>query len=157
MKVVKTILVILLVLLVVMQFFQPDLNKAEMVPATDLIVANNVPTEVANTLHQACYDCHSNNTEYPWYFRVAPVSYWMADHIKDGQNHLNFSEFENYSPKRKLHKLDKVSQALTEGWMPLDSYQWMHPEGKLTPEQAKAVIDWVDQYTVAHQIKDLPQ
>lgn len=157
MKVVKTILIILLVLLVIMQFFQPDLNKAEMVPATDLVEANNVPVDVANTLQQACYDCHSNNTEYPWYFRVAPVSYWMASTVKDGKHELNFSEFESYSNKRKLHKLDKVSKSVTEGWMPLDSYQWMHSESHLTPEQIKAVSDWVDRYTVTHQLKNLPQ
>ncbi|WP_273005712.1 heme-binding domain-containing protein, partial [Leeuwenhoekiella blandensis] len=68
-----------------------------------------------------CYDCHSNQTTYPWYSNLAPASFYLEDHIKDGKRHLNFSEWEQYSAKRKDHKLDELIEEVEREGMPLES------------------------------------
>lgn len=157
MKFVKIILVILFIILVIIQFFPPEKNKSEMIAQADITNVTNIPENVANTLQTACYNCHSNNTEYPWYDNIAPVSYWMASHIKGGKKDLNFSKFGDYSKKRQLHKLDEVAELAQKRIMPLESYTWMHDEAKLSNQQIKELIQWIDAYTVAHQLKDIPQ
>lgn len=132
----------LLLIFMVMQFFQPDKNNNSVVLSNDISAVVSVPGDVNLILHAACYDCHSNNTEYPWYTNIQPVGWWLNSHIKDGKRHLNFNEFSAYTTERKKEKLEEVAKSLKEGWMPLQSYTWMHKDAKLTDAQKKIVIDW---------------
>ena len=144
MKIVKKIAIILLIVLVGMQFYRPDKN----ISGGDYVAAFETETkpspEVKEILKTACYDCHSANTKYPWYNNIAPVSYWLADHIEDGREHLDFSDWENYDAKKKDHKLEEVIEEVKEGEMPLNEYTWTHAEADLSQEQISALLSWAE-------------
>ncbi|NER11966.1 cytochrome C [Leptobacterium flavescens] len=153
MKIVKKILVLLLIVLVIMQFIRPEKNTSDTVPATDFITMTNPSEEIKGILKTACYDCHSNNTVYPWYNNIAPVSYWLADHVKDGKKHLNFSDWGNYDQKRKAHKLEELVEEVKEHKMPLNSYLWMHKDAKLDDAQIEALTSWAQDLRFVYQLK----
>ncbi len=157
MKIIKKILVLLLIALVVMQFIRPEKNLDETTHLAAFLEETQPTEEVAVLLENACYDCHSNNTKYPWYAEVAPVSYWLDDHIEDGKRHLNFSDWASYSKKKKDHKMEEVIEYVKEGWMPLNSYTWVHEEAKLTDAETKKLLDWAEQMRIIYQLGDLPQ
>ena len=98
--------------------------------------------EVQNILSKACYDCHSNNTNYLWYSNFTPVNYWMADHIVEGKEELNFSEWSSYSTKRKKHKMEEVYEEVEKKHMPISPYLITHSEANLTDEEIKLIVDW---------------
>src|SRR5213592_2028705 len=94
------ILLVLLLLLIVIQFVRPEKNQSTGVSANDITTKYAVPTAVQSVLKRACFDCHSNNTTYPWYDNIQPVAWWLNHHIEEGKDELNFSEFTTYSPKK---------------------------------------------------------
>ncbi len=141
-------------LVIGIQFIRPTANQNPEVAATDITQVYTVPAEVKGILVQSCYDCHSNNTRYPWYAHIQPVGWWLSSHIEDGKKHLNFSEFGTYAAKKANHKLEEVEEAVTDGWMPLDSYLWVHHEARLTPEQARAVATWARQLRAGEPISE---
>lgn len=122
--------------LVVMQVIRPERDNP---PVTGDVGA---PPEVAALLKRACYDCHSNETVWPWYTNVAPVSWFTAHHVHEGRGELNFSEWAGYADKRKRHKLEEIEEQVRTGEMPIDNYVWMHPEAKLTDEEKKVIEAW---------------
>lgn len=142
MKIIKKILLALLVVFLAMQFYRPQKNVSDTVPSTDLLLVEQPPAELAGIFKAACYDCHSNNTKYPWYNHIAPVSFLLADHVKEGKKHLNFSEWESYSAKKKAHKMEECIEEVKERHMPMESYVWMHPEAKLTDAQIAMLTEW---------------
>ena len=139
----KKIITGVLLVLFVMQLLQPEKNKSEGIDESDISNTYEMPESVHQVLVQKCYDCHSNNTRYPWYVHVQPVGWWLASHIKEGKEHLNFSAFKSYDQKKASHKLEELSEAVTEGWMPLESYLWLHREAKVTPEETKLINNWI--------------
>ncbi len=151
MKIVKKILVVLLIAFVLMQFYRPDKNESTEVPDTDIIVMTSPPEAVKNILKTSCYDCHSNNTVYPWYNTIAPVSYWLDDHVEHGKGHLDFSEWGTYSAKKKAHKLEELIEMVKADEMPLNSYLWMHGDAKLSEDQVKTLVDWADKLRISYQ------
>ncbi len=157
MKIVKKIAVGLLVVFIAMQFYRPEKNQAQGEHTAQFLTETNPSKEVKIILQQTCYDCHSNNTEYPWYNNVAPVSYWLADHVKDGKKHLNFSDWSNYDVKKKDHKLEELVEMVEDGSMPLNEYTWTHEEAKLTEEQRNGVIAWAKQTRALYQLNQQPK
>ena len=141
-KIVKPSLMVLAGILVVLQFFRGTPPEVRIDNPNDLIANEIVSAEVATLLRTACYDCHSRESNYPWYSNVTPVSWFMYDHIRHAREELNFSDWATMSKKRKLHKLEEISEEVMEGEMPLPSYTPMHPEAKLTIEQRKLISDW---------------
>ncbi|MEZ5054504.1 MAG: heme-binding domain-containing protein [Chitinophagales bacterium] len=138
----KKIGLTVLVLLVAIQFIHPKKNISQEISASDITNVRTVPNDVLQILQTACYDCHSNNTVYPWYNTIQPVAWWMNKHINNGKRHLNFSEFGNYDTKKANHKLDEVIETLEKDEMPLFSYVIIHRDAKLSDAQKKLVIDW---------------
>ncbi|MFD0862424.1 heme-binding domain-containing protein [Sungkyunkwania multivorans] len=157
MKIVKKILVALLIIFVVMQFIRPEKNIDSTDHLSAFIQETKPSAEVENILKKACYDCHSNHTVYPWYAEVAPVSYWLDDHIEHGKGHLNFSAWDTYSVKKKDHKMEEVIEYVENRWMPLNSYTWGHAEAKLTDEQIQTITDWAKALRLTYQLADRPQ
>ncbi len=157
MKIVKKVALALLVVFVALQFYRPEKNQAQGNHTALFITQTNPSPDVKLILQESCYDCHSNNTEYPWYNNVAPVSYWLSNHIKDGKKHLNFSDWGNYDDEKKDHKLDEVVQMIEAGEMPLNEYTWTHETAKLTEEQQKAVIAWANKTRLLYQLEQKPQ
>ena len=131
---------LLLVVLVVMQFIRPDKNNGGLEGITAFKSDTKPSDEVFMILKQNCFDCHSDSTKYPWYAEIAPVSYWLADHVKEGKGDFNMSAWETYSTKKKDHKLEELVEEVEEGEMPLNSYTWVH--GKLSKEDQELLIQW---------------
>jgi hypothetical protein len=97
----------------------------------------------AQVLVRACGNCHSNHTDWPWYSHVAPVSWWIAGHVREGRERLDFTEWETYSPRQRRNKLESICGLISTGRMPPRLYGSMHPEAKLTETEKKAVCAWV--------------
>ena len=132
----------LLAFIIVAQFFPIDKTNPESDLANDFITLNNPPPNLADLIKDACYDCHSNHTKYPWYTNVAPVSWWIKGHINHASEHLNFSEWASYDAKKANHKLEECFEMVSDNKMPLKSYVWMHKEAKMTDAQRKELADW---------------
>lgn len=140
----KKIIIGVLMVLLVMQLLQPEKNKSEGIAADDISNTFKMPEAIHVVLVEKCYDCHSNNTRYPWYVHVQPIGWWLASHIKEGKDHLNFSAFKTYSANKATDKLEELSEAITEGWMPLESYLWLHREARVTPKETQLINNWLD-------------
>jgi hypothetical protein len=140
---VKKILIGLLALLIVIQFIRPAKNVGDVITENDISKKYEMPEAVHSIFVQKCYDCHSNNTLYPWYSKVQPVAWWINSHVEEGKEKLNFSEFKSYTEKKANHKLEEVSEAVTDGWMPLDSYVLIHRETKITAEDTEMINAWI--------------
>lgn len=139
----KKILIGLLIVVLLMQIMQPTKNQSELLSSNDISKTYALPAGVHETFVKKCYDCHSNNTQYPWYVHIQPIGWWMASHIKEGKDELDFSEFGTYDSKRANHKLEEISEEIAEGHMPINSYLWIHPEAKVTDEELKAINGWI--------------
>lgn len=144
MKVLKIVAWIALIAFVVIQFFPMDYNQSETLPQTDFMLVNKVPATVEKSLQVSCYDCHSNNTKYPWYNKVQPVAWYLEDHIKEGKAALNFNEWDNYSERRKSSKLRSIIKQIESGEMPLDSYTLIHRDAIFSVEQKAAVLNYME-------------
>jgi len=140
MKIVKKFLVGLLIALVLIQFYRPEKNNAEYRDVKAFETETKANKEIVAILKTNCYNCHSNKTEYPWYAEVAPISFWLNDHIKNGNKHFNVSKWNAYSDKKKDHKLDELIEEVEEGKMPLESYAILH--GSITKEERELLISW---------------
>lgn len=138
----KYVLIVLLVIFGVMQFFTIDKTNPKVDKAKDLISMTNPPDDVEKMLRSACYDCHSNETKYPWYSNMAPVSWFLKDHIDEGREHLNFSVWGDYPEKKANHKLHECEEEVEEQEMPLSSYTWTHGDAKLSADQRKTLANW---------------
>lgn len=138
----KRIGIAFIVLFIVIQVFRINKTITPVNEQTDFMAVTQTNPEVATILKNACYDCHSNQPTYPWYTSVAPVSWWIKNHINEGSKHLNFSIWQTYTVKRKDHKLEECVEMIEEGEMPMNSYTWMNPEAKLTDAQKQLLIDW---------------
>ena len=139
-KILKYVAILALLAFVVMQFIRPDKNSEGYETVMAFEKETKPSTQLAAVLKENCYDCHSAQTRYPWYSEIAPASYWLRDHIKNGHKHFNVSEWEGYSVKKKEHKLEELVEMVEEGEMPLDSYTWIH--GKLEEGDKELMLQW---------------
>lgn len=138
----KKILLGLVVIFVLIQFIQPASNRSSEVSLTDITKEISLPQGIDSSLKKACYDCHSNNTNYPWYSRVQPFGWLLARHIKNGKAELNFNEFGSYSMRRQISKLNGIANSIKDGTMPLGSYEMLHKDARLSDEEKALLIDW---------------
>ncbi|MAP34273.1 MAG: hypothetical protein CME75_00435 [Halomonas sp.] len=145
MKIVKIIAMILLVAFVGIQFVPTARNQSNTVPSTDFMLVNNVPENIQKKLEVSCYDCHSNNTQYPWYNKIQPVAWFLEDHIKEGKAELNFNEWDSLSSRRKASKLRSIIKQIESGEMPLDSYTLIHKDAKVSEAEAEELISFITQ------------
>ncbi len=140
----KILFYLLLFALLLFQFYpKPVKNISAGINANDITFAHHVPVNVQEVLKRSCYDCHSNNTIYPWYSKLQPVALWLGDHIVDAKDELNFSEFGSYSIRRKYRKLEEINNEVKEGEMPLSSYTIIHRSAKLSENQKLLLANWV--------------
>ncbi len=120
-----------------MQFIQTDKTN----PKVDKNIEIKASEEVMKIFKTACYDCHSNETVYPWYSNIAPFSWVVSNHINEGRKALNFSTWENYSDEEKKEHLKDIYRTVYAS-MPLQSYLWIHDDAILTKEQRTMIRDW---------------
>jgi len=135
----KKFIIILVIVLVGIQFIQVDRKN----PPVTLDI--NAPDNIASILRTSCYDCHSNETNWPWYSYIAPVSFLVASDVKDGRKHMNFSEWDKYDGEKKEKFFEEIIEVVEEGEMPLSKYTITHPDAKLDNIKIKLLKDWVTQ------------
>jgi hypothetical protein len=128
--------------LIICQFFRIDKKYASIDPAMEFITVSAAPQEIASLLKTSCYDCHSNEVKYPWYTNVAPVSWWIKNHVNEGSRHLNFSIWGTYNGRRQDKKLKECVEMIEEDDMPMTSYTLIHGDAALNKEQKEKLVTW---------------
>ncbi|WP_299834414.1 heme-binding domain-containing protein [uncultured Tenacibaculum sp.] len=142
MKIIKKAGWLALLAFVVIQFIPTEKNNGEMASLDVFTYETNPSPQVKTILKNACYDCHSNVTNYPWYHSIAPVNFWINHHVEEGKEHLNFSNWSKYSSRKKEHKMEEFWEEVEEKHMPLNSYTWTHGGAVLTDEEIAMVVTW---------------
>tara|TARA_R110001592_G_scaffold40359_1_gene132584 strand:- start:2049 stop:2528 length:480 start_codon:yes stop_codon:yes gene_type:complete len=143
-KILRYILLFVLFAFVVIQFIKRPEKISEPVTDSDIIGLLNVDKEIAAMLKASCYDCHSNQPRYPWYANVAPLNWWIGDHIEHGRDELNFSLWGTFTARRRDHKLEEMVEMVEEREMPLPNYLPMHKDAKLSDEQIEKLRKWAN-------------
>ena len=144
MRIARKVGIVLILVLIVIQFIRPARNTSSGISANDISAFATVPANVQQVLSRACYDCHSNNTRYPWYSNIQPVAWYLAHHVTEGKRELNFNEFGSYSHKKQVHKLQEMVNEIKEGEMPLSSYTLIHSDARLSEADKTLLINWAD-------------
>ena len=126
----------------VMQLFQIEKINPPVLKGYDFLEIENPPEQVATLLRNACYDCHSHESKFPWYTSIQPVGWWIRGHIRGGRQNLNFSEWTDYDADKKAHKLEECAEEVGERHMPMKSYVNMHPEAKLSDADVQVLVDY---------------
>lgn len=144
MKILKKIIAILLIVFVGIQFIPTTRNQSNGISETNFIKTFNVPENIQNLFEKSCYDCHSNNTTYPWYHKIQPMRFIMDKHIKNGKKELNFSEFGVYSKRKQKSKLKSVVSQVRDDEMPILSYKLTHKGTKLSDSEKQQIIAWIN-------------
>lgn len=122
-----------------MQLVGPDRTNPASDPALDIRALAPAADPAMKVFDRACRDCHSNETVWPAYSRIAPGSWFMARHVREGRRELNLSEFVTYNERKRRRKLEEVCEQVEEGEMPLSSYLLLHPAARLGPEDVTAL------------------
>lgn len=141
----KWILGILIVAFLLLQLTNPARTNPAAPPADALTSANPPPPQITALLQGACYDCHSDQTRWPWYSRVAPVSWLIASDVTDGRQHVNFSEWPHAHPDRAARLWENIRDELDYNEMPPAQYKLMHPAARLTKAQRQELIAYANQ------------
>lgn len=141
-KILKIVAIVFVTAFIIAQFFRPDRTNSPIVQADTLEATTQVPENVAQILKRSCNDCHTNQTNYPWYSNITPFSWLLQGHIDEGRAKLNFSVWNTYDAKKKARKLDQICDQVSDGEMPLNQYLWIHRGAKLSDEDKKLLCDW---------------
>jgi heme-binding protein len=112
----------------------------------DLSIRGDIaaPPAIEVILKRSCYDCHSNETGWPWYGFVAPLSWWMERKVELGRKQLNFSEWGSYYPTTKIRKLQWIDRTLGQKNMPPWSYRILHPQAALNQTDLIPLLQWLE-------------
>ncbi len=143
-KFTKYFVIILIVLLFLIQLVP--------VARTNPPVTSNIetPAEVKTIIKRACYDCHSSESTWPWYSKIAPSSWFVINHVNEARDEYNFSTWDKYSPEKKSEIIEEIWEEVDEGKMPLWSYVILHPEAKLSAEDKKVIYSWAKEH-ITHE------
>lgn len=136
MKIFKIALILMAVVLIAIQFIPVSRTNPPVTAELD------APMEVISVFKKSCYDCHSNETEWPWYSNIAPVSWLVSSDVKDGRSHLNFSKWGDFSRKDIVKMKEEIWEEIERGKMPLDKYIFMHPEAEIDQEKKDLIKEW---------------
>jgi cytochrome c553 len=141
-RVLKWSALVIICLIVAIQFAGPVRSNPPVDRDRTASAQLQMTPQVQTIIDRACADCHSNETRWPWYSHVAPVSWFVVDHVNDGRNHLNLSEWGRYSRQEAQGLLKQMCKESSVGSMPLGSYVSMHQDAKLSSQDVKALCDW---------------
>ncbi|MBC8319774.1 MAG: heme-binding domain-containing protein [Bacteroidetes bacterium] len=143
----KKAIYLIIALLIVVQFIPAYLPEVSYDNPKDMLTNNpNITDDVKMILKNSCYNCHSNETNYPWYARVIPISFLVSHDIKDGREELNFSHWENYKKIEKAGILDDISGSVSNGEMPKKIYTLIHRNASLSDAEKKIIVNWADEF-----------
>ena len=135
----KTAVLILVVVVILAQFIRIDRSNP---PVGSEISAG---PSIQPVLRRVCYNCHSNETVWPWYSRVAPVSWLVGSDVSEGRQHLNFTEWGTYDSGTQSHKLRGIAEEVRSGDMPPWYYSLIHREARLSPSERSQILAWTSE------------
>jgi len=141
-KLIKWLLIVAACLFLIAQFKRPAKTNPPFDGSTSLEANTQLDPRVAAVLDRSCNDCHSNKTRWPWYASVAPVSWFVIDHVNEGREHMNLSEWGTYSAGERKALLGEFCDLVSQGFMPLSSYTPLHPGSKLSDADKKLICEW---------------
>ncbi len=133
-------LLLFLVIFIAAQAYRPDRTNPPITAGASLLT--KATPEVAAILDRSCRDCHSSETRWPWYTNVAPTSWLVANHVRHGREHFNFSEWSAIDEDEQDKLLGAMCNLTQRGRMPMPSYLWLHREATLSPADVKALCSW---------------
>jgi len=136
----------LALIFILIQFVQPAHTNPPV--KSDFLMAVKAPENIAAMYHAACYDCHSDETRWPWYSHVAPMSWQIAQDVNEGREALNLSEWPSL-PKSAWKRMENMSDLIDSGEMPLKKYTLIHKDAQLTADQRKQLTDWLGEQVAA--------
>jgi hypothetical protein len=139
-RILQIVVVLLAIAFIGMQFIRPERTNPPVNPANVL----RAPRNVQPILKRSCYDCHSNETQWPWYSNIAPMSWRLVDDVSEGREEMSFSEWNTYNPSKRDHLLEEICEQIEKGEMPLKPYVIMHPRADLTIEDKRALCVWAE-------------
>ena len=143
-KTFKISLIVLFAALIVIQFIPTNRPANNPPEGYDFFKANEVPAEIETMLRNTCYDCHSQETNYPWYSHVAPVSWLLAKDVREGRHYLDFSNWGSLDLMKQLDALADISDEVGEGDMPMPIYIPLHPSARLSDADRDKIVNWAD-------------
>ena len=143
-KIAKWLVICLVVLFLAIQFVRPARTNPAVDESQTIFVRTQITPQIAAIFNRSCADCHSNKTVWPWYTNVAPVSWFIVNHVNEARPLLNLSEWGKLDRDRQSKKLQQMCDEVEDGAMPLSVYLPMHPKAKLTPEDKKILCDWTN-------------
>ena len=143
-KVLKWSLLVVASLFIIAQFHRPAKTNPVINGAQSFEAHLQIDPKTAAIFDRSCLDCHSNKTRWPWYSNVAPVSWFVIDHVDHGRSHLNFSEWGNYDRQEQRQLLTNICIEVKQGTMPLSSYTPLHPESRLNRDDILTICEWAN-------------
>ena len=146
-RLIRVVFVLIVLALVIIQLFQPEKNTSDEI-SNHIIEVETVPDDVKQILTTACFDCHSNNTDYKWYHKPAPVSWMINKHITEGKDELNFSDWGEFNIYDKIGSLEEICEETERKTMPLKSYTTIHRKAKLTEAQISRLCAWTEKLSM---------
>ena len=132
----------LLIVLIAAQFYPVDRTNPPIDPSKIFYTTENVPQNLQSVFERSCVDCHSNQTYWPWYSHLAPVSWLVAHDVHEGRRKLDFSQWADYPAKKRAHKIEEICNEVIEGDMPDSKYTLIHRRAKLSQEEREAICKW---------------
>ena len=141
-KIIKWFLISLACLFILIQLRRPARSNPAVDQSQTIEARTQMTPEVAAIFNRSCADCHSHKTEWPWYTNVAPVSWFIANHVDQGRKRVNLSEWGRLDRDRQDKKLRQICDEVEDGAMPLSSYLPMHPRAKLSEQDKQTLCDW---------------
>jgi len=146
-KTIRWIAAIAVIIIIGIQFIRPGKDNPPINPSMTIEAQADFKPPVSNLIKTSCFDCHSNETRWPWYSYVAPVSWFVADDVKNGRDHLNFSEWGTYTTSKKVLKLGQIYEQVSKSEMPLSQYLYIHADARLTSADRDSIVSWTEDET----------
>lgn len=141
-RVLKWIVIGLIVVFLGIQFIRPARTNPAVDESQTIFARTQMTPQAKEIFDRSCRDCHSNQTEWPWYTNVAPISWFIVDHVNTGRKNMNLSEWGKLDSGRQDRKLRQICDEVSDGAMPLSTYTPLHPGSKLSPADVKTLCDW---------------
>lgn len=157
MKLLKNTAKFILLLFVLLQFFNPSKNLEQGAHLHGFLKDANPSEEIQLVLQGSCYNCHSNQTNYPWYNNIAPVSFFLANDISNGKEKLNFSGWQNYSKMEKKQLIEEIHLVIENNAMPMPAYALFHSESKISADKKEKLLEWAKRTKVIYELGPLPK